>query len=640
MPPATWETAATEVPGTYTATVRELLSGKTMTFPITLGTQNVKSLIIYLTNCGKFIPEDRRALSTLWHNKGTTWSVVVRSDQASLRPFAEELARELRQRGLNAHLWRNPETIPMPVGYLFTPAGEQARERVFAGEAIGERFYLHAKEAPYAETWEERTGTAIYRNVIFLELGDENGMRVGVRQFSGDHDAIFLRGRNTAELRQVLREALSLRPANNLFGPEPGRVALGRGYLLGNARDETRKPIPRLQPIRATVTEQPITWADQLGRPIEKIDLSPNGRQILVTHQGRFNVAGQFAADGTPARAFVRTLRGDGGHDLLGVDDQGVIGIEVDAYRKRLLRPGGDFSDEQPKPLWQTGDGRQSLRYEPYSAEGKDEQGKPRSVTKRKLVRQHGDEIVYSSEALGNLPGDLRPSPNGAYLFQAADGLHPGIRLSDRFATMHDGLTGKQLWQKKAWWVYPGLFASSITWSGDGESVALVRNYPNADYHGLSPPAYHGCMLSLVRARDGEVVAEGSPTTWTEKVLVGVNAQFVMGVPAFMADHYWLLQPGNGLTKVKATDGWLYDVELDPSGRQVFTLDLDGVLRRHQPTGEVLWSKQLRTVAGPLLGILKAIGDDVLLGSTTGPLYRLRGKDGSILWKQMTTDHL
>ena len=85
---------------------------------------------------------------------------------------------------------------------------------------------------------------------------------------------------------------------------------------------------------------------------------------------------------------------------------------------------------------------------------------------------------MYASDELGAAPGTLYPSPNGKYLFQPDDGQTRDIHLSLRFVRMHDALTGKLLWKRKACLAYTGLFASSISWSTDGEYLTLVRNYP------------------------------------------------------------------------------------------------------------------------------------------------------------------
>src|ERR1019366_8862442 len=179
----------------------------------------------------------------------------------------------------------------------------------------------------------------------------------------------------------------------------------------------------------------------------------------------------------------------------------------------------GELSPERSAALWQSADGRDLLRYDPYVLQTKDSEGKSQPANKRKLIRQRGNEIVFTSEAVGNLPGTLDPAPNGKYLFQPDDGQPRNIPLSKRFTRMHDGLTGKLLWEKTGWLVYAGNFQPSIAWSADGESLSLVRNYPNADYHGWWPELYHRCLITLVRAADGAVLAEGAPTEWIEKVV-------------------------------------------------------------------------------------------------------------------------
>ena len=350
-------------------------------------------------------------------------------------------------------------------------------------------------------------------------------------------------------------------------------------------------------------------------------------------------MVGQFTADGTPVRAVVQSSGGDGGDNIRGIDNDGTIAVVSDPYTIHSA-PKRGAGPERPATLWASADAQDRLRYEPYAVNEKDAQGKPQPVAKRKLLRDHGTQTVFASEELGAAPGNLFPSPSGKYLFQADDGQPRNVGLTLRFARMHDGLTGKLLWEKKNCLAYPGVFASSISWSTDGEYFTLVRNYPVGDYHGIWPDLSHRCMISIIRASDGAVMAEERPTTWVEKLLISGDGRFAVGAPAFMSDHYWLLEAGKGMTMVTVSDRCLYDIVLDSAGKQVFTLDMEGVLRRQQPTGEVLWSHRLAYPGGPLLGVLKPFGDDLLLGSTAGKLYRLNGNSGDVIWRRESTDSL
>jgi len=670
IPAVGFETTATEPPGTYTATVKELLSGKTASFPIVIEEGKIRSVLNTDGKSDVAISEvDRRALATLWNMKGAAWSIVVDAAQPQRTELAGKLARLLGKRGMNVDVWSAPEIVRMPVGYQFTPEQEAIRERVFSGQAIGDRYYLHGwdgdKQAPYGETWEPREGIAIYRNVIFLgtpgesrlldrfgpDPGPHGAIKAGIRQFAGDFDAIFLAASNDEALDGVLKYALSLEPKrNDLVGPERGRSALKAGLatfrhtykdqlaLSGGGMLIPRYPSVPLKPVDAEPGEPSIAWSQRIGRPVMAIQYSPNRRHVLVKHHGKLVVNGQLTPDGKLERVFFRPIIGDmASDDVLGVDDSGSLILAGKDGSRRLWPIGGEPGPEQPAPpVWQSADGKQSIVYVPYTVEEKDKDGKPVQAKKQKLVRRDGDRAVFESETIGNAPGGVIISSNGRYAWQPSDGSPRSQHIGPRIVTMHSAETGETLWTKKGWWV----FASA--WSRDGETFAVVRHYPNVDRHGVWPEQFCRCTLSLVRASDGEVMAEGHPTTWVDRIAIATDGSFAVGFPAYMADHYWLLGPGQEpLVKVKASSAWLYNAVFDASSGSVVTLDMNGVLRRHRPDGEVIWeSKAFVAPYGAILGMLVPFGDDLFLGSTAGRVYRVNGKDGSIAWQACPPEEL
>jgi hypothetical protein len=552
--PVVWDTAATDIPGSYTVQVTELLSGQTAAFEIALRKPGKTAAWL-----GSRVPDelDRRTLGNLWSRKGTRWSIVLTAAPPDRVKLADKLAAALRRRGLTVDKWENPETIPMPVGYLFTPAQQQARDRVFAGEAFGARHYLHGhdgdKTAPDAETWEPRSGRAIYRNVIFLEDAAPPGIRVGVREFSGDHDAVHLAAPSPEAMEQLIAEALSLKPSDTRIGPEVGREAFARGYLLGGRTEK----VPAMKPIAARTGKMPITWGEQIGRPVMQLYVSPNGQHILAKQHGVRTVLGRFKPDGTVVSVETPPVVGDTGDDAVrGIDDAG-------AFISATAAPSTELA-----------------------------------------------------------------SPNGKYRWKPDDGSPRSQHIGPRTAVMLDAGGGK-LWEKKGWWVF------NSVWSRDGEYLAVIRHYQNVDRHGVWPDPSNRSTVSFVRAADGEVIAEGSPSTWPDRIQITADNRFVIALPAYMAEYYWLLTAGGGLTQVKASEHWLYTATLDTAGKQLVTLDMAGVLRRHQPTGEVIWeSVALQRPWGAELGLLAPCGDDFLLGSTTGRLYLLAGRDGAIQWQR------
>lgn len=696
IPAIGFETTATEPPGTYTATVTELLSGKTASFPIIIEEGKIRSVLNAEEKAEVSISEvDRRALGRLWNTKDAAWSIVVDAAQSYRTELAGKLANLLGKRGMTVDVWNAPEIVKMPVGYAFTPEQKAIRERVFTGQAIGDRYYLHGwdgdKQSPYGETWEPRDGIAIYRNVILLgtpgecRLLDQYGpdfanlgaIRIGLRQFSGEHDAVFLAAPTDDKLDGVIKTALSFEPDDQPISPEAGRLAFKRGTVLdqgGWGREPIRssaKDIDRamksLKPIDAEQTQTQITWWRQLGRPVMSIQFSPNKQHVLVKHQGRWIVNGQLTPDGKPERVVARLVVGDTGNDdVLGVDDSGALILAGKDGSRRLWPVGGEPGPEQPAPpAWQSPDGRQSIVYVPYTVDAgadgvRPKDGRPVQAKKQKFVRRDGDRVVFESEAIGNAPGGVMISPNGKYAWQPSDGSPRSQHIGPRTVTMHNAETGDALWTKKGWWPFVS------TWSRDGQTLTVVRHYPNVDRHGVWPEPNCRCTVSLVRAADGEVLAEGSPTTWVDRVEIAADGSFAVGFPAYMADHYWLLRAGQAratadgrqpaptaeaLVKVKASNAWLYTAILDASGTSIVTLDMNGILRRHRPVGaaprgtgagpdtewpigQVVWeSKALVAPYGAILGMLVPFGDDFILGSTAGHVYRMSGEDGSIIWR-------
>ena len=79
-------------------------------------------------------------------------------------------------------------------------------------------------------------------------------------------------------------------------------------------------------------------------------------------------------------------------------------------------------------------------------------------------------------------------------------------------------------------------------------------------------------------------MAEDSPTTWVEKMLISGDGRFAVGLPAFMSNHYWLLEAGKGMTRVTVSERCILRCHVRRGiGKQVFTLDMDGVLRPPPP---------------------------------------------------------
>jgi len=118
--------------------------------------------------------------------------------------------------------------------------------------------------------------------------------RVGLRQFSGDHDAVFLIAWTDKDLDRVVSFALSIEPSETLMGPEAGRTALKQGYLIGNAPSFDAP----MSAVEARAGQAPITWAEQLGRPVMQIQVSPDAQHILAKCSGYHMVDGEFQADG------------------------------------------------------------------------------------------------------------------------------------------------------------------------------------------------------------------------------------------------------------------------------------------------------------------------------------------------------
>ena len=655
MPPIVWQTGVTDTPGTYTAAVTEFLSGRTATFGIVVDPGKPVTVVSSDSSSDVISAVDRRALGHLWHTRGTEWAIALDVASPARAAMAESLAKTLRRRGLTVNMWTNPVTVKMPVGYAFTPEQQQVRERVFAGEVIGDRYYLHGhdgdKQAPYGELWEPRSGLAIYRNLIVLGRpgesalldkygpgpGENGAIRVGLRAFAGDYDAVFLAARSDEQLSSLVDHALSVEPDDAMIGPEAGRQAFKAGYLMGTpAREEFS-----LKAIAAQQGQVPISWAERLGRPVMRIQVAPNGQHILVKHNGKRTLIGEYAPDGKMERALVREIVGDSDNDdVSGIEDDGALVLSATDRTQRVLPLGGGPGSERPTPpIWQSADGQETLAYVPYVAEGKDKDGKPAQVTKQKLTRHSKGQILYESEAMGNATGGLLISPNGRYAWQADDGSPRSQHIAPRTVTMYDAVTGTNLWTKKGWW------PSVSAWSRDGECLAVVRHYNNVDRHGLWPEPYTRCTMTMVSAATGEVLAEGYPTTWVDRLAVAADNSFVIGFAAYMAEHYWLLRPPSAagsdeaLRKVEASDRWLYTAMLDGAGRDVVTLDMAGTLRRHKATGEVIWSSDaLKRPWGPVLGMLVPLGGDMLLGSTAGRAYRIGCRDGRVLWEATTAD--
>lgn len=646
-----WQTAATDVPGNYTVTVTSWLDGKTASCPLRLTAGRPRNLWAAPEAAPVSISAmDRRSLASLKTQKDRHWCVILDTAQLSRRAPAEKLARAFGRLGHTAFVWDAPEWVRMPVGYLFTPEQQAARDTVFAGKAIGERYYLHGhdgdKSAPYAETWEPRNGTAIHRNVILFGRPGENrlldefgpaagpaSVTVGVGVFSGDHSAVFIRGDTEEDLARAIDTVLDTKGAvDELIGPEAARLAFKAGY--GLQVSGLRPPDePRLSE-RPNLTrgQTPVTWAEQLGRPVKQILLSPNGQHLLAKHHGIPSVLGQYSLDGKLERVLTRPNLGDtGDDDVRGIDNDGGL-VLADGS---VLKLGGELTPAAgPPPLWRSANGEEQLQFEPYTTEERKD-GKTEKIKHQRLVRLSKGQRLYASEALGDAPGGLVTSPNGKYLWQASDGAGRDQHLGKRTVTLYDALTGRALWTKSGWWVF------NSAWSPDGEALAVTRHYPNVDRHGLWPEPANRFTVSLVRAKDGELLCEGNPTTKPGRVEIGAGNGFVIAWPEFVASHYWLIKPGQDIQKVEASARWVYSGCLAANGAKLFVLDMDGVLWCLQPNGVMIWTNgDHQKAAGPDLGFLTTCGDDLLLGTATGKLVKITWRNGAPVWTQVTASHL
>ena len=494
---------------------------------------------------------------------------------------------------------------------------------------------------PYGDFWEAVSGPAIYRNVIFLGTPGENAIldqygpapgstgaiSVQYGLFDGDYMSVFLAGWTDSDIDRVIKFAEHPEGTARLVEAESARQAFKAGYLIptpatgavpmaDTSASAKSVDLPYINGIRG---QSPIEWADQIGRPVMDIMVSPDGRHILTKQHGMNTLDSVYTVDGHLEHSTVRSLvNGTPEDDVAGVDNDGSMMIDLADGHRTSIAADGTTGKQEWTPLWQSADDTERLFLEPYTAQQKGSDGKLADVVKHKLVRVKQALRVLESTDLGDLPGGITASPDGKYLWQANAVKYDG-RIGPQTVVMFDAVTGKQLWTKSGWWIF------STAWSSDGEYVAVVRHYNNVDKHGIWAEPSGRCTVSMVRAADGEVVAEGYPTTWVDHMLIASDNSFAVGVPAYMATHIWLLRPGQDMAKIDLADHWLYTVAL--SGSRIYSLDMTGTLRYHEPTGKTIWSSDvLKRPWGADLGIIQPLGNDIMVGTYTGRVVRIDGQ--------------